>query len=571
MSELASESSAPSTEATTNWGAREETLDPRRWISLAVVLAGAFMILLDATIVNVAIPSIQVDLSASYGSIEWVISGYALTFGLTLIPGGRLGDRFGYRRLFVFGMLGFVVTSALCGLARNPEQLVIARVAQGTLAGLLNPQILAIIQVTFPQRERGQAYSLYGIVAGVSVAAGPLLGGLLVQADIAGILWRSIFLVNVPVGIVALIAAARLLPAARGRGGSLDLVGIALTAITVLLVTVPLIQGREAGWALWTWLCLAAAVPAIGLFVWWEFRRLRRGRDVLFDLRLFRDRGLAVGTAIGLTYFAGFIGLLFALSLHLQLGLGRSALAAGLILMAFAVGSMVGGGTSDLVHRRLGGRVLMVSTAIVALGAVAVIITLHLAGPGTSGVILMPALFLVGIGNGLTIAPNVDIALESVPPRESGSAAGMVNTAQRLGNALGVAVIGVALFGALGTGAAAASDSAGLRSDLAAAGQSQAAIDAGVQQFTHCYVTRAGAKDPTVAPLGCPTGDTHDPVGAAYATAAKHAQAANFTQAAERAAEWALVAVLLTFVLAGLLPRRAKSGNSPDSGHPTTT
>src|SRR6266545_3838274 len=168
----------------------EATPDPRRWTSLAVVLVGAFMILLDVTIVNVAIPNIQVDLGASYRTIEWVVSGYALTFGLTLIPGGRLGDRFGYRRLFVLGMLGFIATSALCGLARTPEQLVLARVGQGLLAGLLNPQILAVVQVLFPPRERGRAYSFYGIVAGVSVATGPLLGGLLVQADLAGLQWR---------------------------------------------------------------------------------------------------------------------------------------------------------------------------------------------------------------------------------------------------------------------------------------------------------------------------------------------------------------------------------------------
>src|SRR6266542_3635603 len=151
--------------------------DPRRWVSLAVVHVGAFMILLDVTIVNVAIPSMQVDLGASYGAIEWVVSGYALSYGLTLIPGGRLGDRFGYRRLFLLGMLGFVATSALCGLAQTPTQLVVARFAHGLFAGLLNPQVYAVIQVVFPPEERGKAYSAYGLVAGVSIAAGPLLGG----------------------------------------------------------------------------------------------------------------------------------------------------------------------------------------------------------------------------------------------------------------------------------------------------------------------------------------------------------------------------------------------------------
>ena len=533
--------------------------DPRRWVSLTVVLVGAFMILLDATIVNVAIPSMQVDLDASYGAIEWVVSGYALSYGLTLIPGGRLGDRFGYRRLFVLSMLGFITTSALCGLAQNPTQLVIARVAQGVFAGLLNPQILAVIQVAFPPNERGKALSAYGIVAGVSVAAGPLLGGLLVQADIANLLWRPVFLINVPIGLVAVIVAARLLPDTSGRGGALDLIGIVLAGLAILLVTVPLIQGREDGWPAWTWISLAASAPVGLLFVRWEFRQLRRGRDAVFDLRLFRDRSLAVGTAIGLTHFAGFIGLLFALSLHLQLGLGRSALTAGLILMAFAVGTMIGGGTSHAVHARLGRGVILLGSALVAIGGVGVIVTVHLAGAGSSGVSLLPALFVVGLGNGMTIAPNVDIALESVPANESGSAAGLVGTSQRIGNALGVAVVGVVLFGALGANAAAASGTVvdQLRHDLTAAGQPAGAVDAGVDQFVRCYVTRANATDPTVAPPGCPTGQAGDLVGDAYVHAAARAQAANFGHATERAVGWALVAIVLTFLLALLLPRRS--------------
>jgi EmrB/QacA subfamily drug resistance transporter len=530
----------------------EAPADPRRWACLAVVLVGAFMILLDATIVNVAIPSIQLDLGASYGTIEWVVSGYALAFGLTLIPGGRLGDRFGYRRMFVLGMFGFIATSALCGLAQTPGQLLVARVGQGLLAGLLNPQILAIIQVVFPPRERGRAFAKYGIVAGVSVAAGPLLGGLLVDADIVGLLWRPVFLINVPIGLVAMIAAARMLRGTRGRGGSLDATGIALVTAAIMLVTVPLIQGRDDGWPAWTWLSFAASVPVGALFVWWELRQTARGRDVLFDLRLFRDRGLAVGTAIGLTYFDGFIGLLFALSLHLQLGLGRSALAAGLILMAFAAGSMIGGGLSDKVHARLGRGVLLLGTGLVGTGTLAVIMTIDLAGPTSNGVALLPALFVVGLGNGLTIAANVDIALESVPPRESGSASGMVNTAQRIGNALGVAVVGVALFGALGTNAPSAA--ASVTGQLTAAGQPSAAVE----RFVQCYVTRSTAKDPTVAPPGCPTGGS----GTVFAVAAQHAQAANFTHASQRAAWWAFGAIVLTFLLVLLLPRRAKTQGS---------
>jgi EmrB/QacA subfamily drug resistance transporter len=540
--------------------ATETPVDSKRWVSLAIVLVGASMILLDATVVNVAIPSIQSDLGASYGAVEWVISGYALSLGLTLIPGGRLGDRFGYRRLFVLSMIGFVAASALCGLAQTPEQLIFARIAQGVLAGLLNPQILAIIQVAFPPSERGKAFSLYGIVAGVSVALGPLLGGVLVQADIAGSLWRPIFLVNVPIGTIAVSYAVRLLPRTRGRPGGFDPVGTLLVAATISLVTVPLIQGREADWPAWTWVCFAAAIPAGVSFVLWELRQLARGRDVLVDLRIFRARSLAVGSAIGLTFFAGFIGLLFTMSLYLQLGLARSALAAGLIVMSFAIGSMIGGALSDVTHARLGRGVIRLGSGLVIVGCLGVIITLHLSGADSSGISLVPALFVVGIGTGFTIAPNVDVALQSVPPRESGSSAGVVNTAQQIGNALGVAIVGVVLFGALGTNAASASNdvTAQLRRDLVAAGQPAPAIDAGIQQFVRCYVTRSNATDPTAAPPGCPTGGGADPVSQAYAKAAKRAQAANFTEASQRAAWWALGPIGLTFLLTFLLPRRDK-------------
>jgi len=225
--------------------------DRGRWLALAVVLSGAFMILLDATIVNVAIPSIQQSLRASYGTIEWVVSGYALAYGLLLVPAGRLGDRYGHKRLFLIGLAGFTAASALCGAAQTPAQLVACRVLQGVMAGVLNPPILAVIQIAFAPRERGRAFSWYGAVAGVSTAAGPLLGGLLISWDLHGWDWRPIFLLNVPIGAVALLAATRLLPSSRGRGGDLDPVGVALVSAAMLLITYPLVEGRDAGQPAW--------------------------------------------------------------------------------------------------------------------------------------------------------------------------------------------------------------------------------------------------------------------------------------------------------------------------------
>lgn len=432
-------------------GANEVTDGPdgNRWLTLAVVLTGAFLILLASTIVNVAVPTVRADLGASYASVQWIVGGYALAYGLLLIPAGRLGDRFGYKRLFLVGLGGFALASLLSATAASPAALVGWQVAAGAMAGVMNPQILAVIQAVFPPQERGRAFGMYGAVAGIAVAAGPLLGGLLIQWDAWGLSWRPVFLLNVLVGVVAFAAALWLLPDSSGRGGSLDPVGVALVSSAFLLLTFPLVQGRAAGWPPWAFLCLAASVPALVGFVLWEGRRIRRGRDPLVDVRLFGNRAFAAGTGISLSYFAGFIGLVFVLSLYLQIGLERSALATGLILLPFAAGSIVGASFSDRVATRLGRWVLLLGSGLVLVGIAGVIAAVRLAGDAATGVELLPSLLVAGIGSGFVISPNVDIVLSAVPWQQAGSASGVLNAAQRLGNALGVAVVGLVLFGTL--------------------------------------------------------------------------------------------------------------------------
>lgn len=531
--------------------------DTDRWLALAVVLAGAFMILLDGTIVNVAIPAIQVDLGASYSAIEWVVSGYALAYGLFLIPVGRLGDRFGHKRLFLLGLAGFTATSAFCGTAGSPGALIGWRVAQGAMAGVLNPAILAIIQIVFPPRERGRAFGLYGAVSGIAVALGPLLGGLLIQWNVGDLDWRPIFLLNLPLGVLTLIAAGRLLRESRGRGGALDVVGIVLVSAAVLLLTVPLVEGRAAGWPAWAFVCLVAAGPAFALFAAWEAWRIRRGAEPLVDVRLFRNRAFAAGVAIGLTFFAGFIGLIFALSLYLQIGLGRSALAAGLILLPFAAGSFVGAAVSDRVADRLGRWVLLLGSGLVIAGVGGLLATIRLAGVDVSGWETLPSLLVAGVGSGLVIAPNVDIVLAGVPWQDAGSAGGVLNTAQRLGQALGVAVVGIALFGSLAANGERAASGAvpELRAGLAAAGLDPAAVEGAVDGFVRCFEERAAAADPGAVPASCHPSAADDPAAAAFGEAAEAALRANFTHAIQVAALCALAAVVATFLLVFLVPK----------------
>ncbi len=549
-----------SAEIATSWDAANEAPAAEgRWLTLAVVLAGAFMILLDSTIVNVAIPSIQIDLGASFGAIEWVVSGYALAYGLMLIPAGRLADRFGHKRLFLIGLVGFTATSVLCGTANSPEALIGWRVAQGAMAGVMNPAILAIIQVAFPPRERGKAFGMYGAVSGIAVALGPLLGGLLIQANLQGLDWRPIFLLNLPLGLLTMIAALRLLSESRGRGGSLDLVGILLVATGVLLVSVPLIEGRAQGWPLWTFIALAASVPVFLLFALWEGRLLRLGKDPLIDIRLFRNRSFSAGVAIGFAFFAGFIGLVFALSLYLQIGLGQSALAAGLTLLPFAAGTFVGSAFSDAVAQRLGPWVLLLGSGIVIVAIASLIVVIQRVGIDVTGWTLLPSLLLGGIGSGLVIAPNVDIVLAGVPWQDAGAASGVLNTAQRLGNAFGVAIVGVALFGSLATyaGEAATDAAPQLRTDLTAAFGSQETADAAMAEFVPGFARQASAGDPTAVIPGCehPVAVPGDPVDDAFVNAVNSAMKLNFTHAMQSAALYALGAMVVTFLLVFALPK----------------
>lgn len=538
----------------------ETSLAADRWLILAVVLAGAFMILLDSTIVNVAIPAMQRSLDASFGAIEWVVSGYALAYGLMLIPGGRLADRFGHKRLFLIGLIGFTITSVLCGTAESPQALMGWRVAQGAMAGLMNPAVVAIIQVTFAPQERGKAFGFYGAVSGVAVALGPLLGGLLIQGNLGNLDWRPIFLLNLPIGLLTFLVAWRILRESKGRGGEIDFVGVALVATGVLLVSVPLIEGRTEGWPLWTWLSLAAAIPVFAIFTWWQAYRIRHGQTPLIDIRLFRSRTFGIGVAVGLTFFAAFIGLVFALSLYLQIGLGFTALAAGLTMLPYAVGSFVGSASSDALAQRLGSRVLLLGSALFFLGVCGLIFTLRQAGESITSWALLPSLLLSGVGSGLVIAPNVDLVLSGVPRQDAGAAGGVLSTAQRMGSALGVAVVGVAFFGALATNAAPAAEAVTpqLRSDLTAAFSSEATADAAMAEFVPCFTARAQADDPTVAIPGCEFSEpvAGDPVDAAFATAVQRAMALNFTQAMQRAALFTLGGVLLTFLLMLAMPKR---------------
>jgi EmrB/QacA subfamily drug resistance transporter len=420
---------------------------PRRWLALAVLLLAMAMDLIDTTIVNIALPAIRDDLGAGPAELEWIVAGYTLAFALGLITGGRLGDVYGRRLVFLLGVVGFTLVSVLCGVAWSPETLIAARLAQGAFAALMVPQVLSTINVGFPPSERAKAYGLYGAFAGIATVSGPLVGGVLVEADLFGLGWRPIFLLNVPVGIVTVIAAIALVPESRdARPPRLDLAGVGLVTIALVLLLYPLVQGREAGWPAWTFASLAASLPAFALFAAHQARRARSGASPLVPLALFRERAFTGGVLAALMFFSGVAGFFLVLTLALQVGLGLPPLHTALTFLPWSVGIAAAAGASIQLAPRLGRRLTTAGALAMAAGMAALLLAVDRAGGDLDSWSLAPGLLVCGLAMGMVAPTLVDVTLTGVRDRDAGSASGVLNTAVQLGGAIGVALIGVVFF-----------------------------------------------------------------------------------------------------------------------------
>lgn len=445
-----------------------EAPDPRRWRILGVTLTVGFMSLLDVTIVNVALPSIQQGLQATAGTVQWVVSGYALTFALTLVIGGRLGDAVGRRRMMLIGLTAFVAASAAVGFAPTPAVVVAARLAQGAAAGLLTPQSSGIIQELFSGPERGRAFGAFGFVVGVSSAIGPILGGLIIALFGAQHGWRYIFLINLPIGVVALYFIARLVPGRRpgqqDKPVDLDIVGALLLGLTMLAVLYPLIAVIEDAEQ---WLLLLLLVPVFAfLFVRRERSVIARGREPLLDLQLLKEtRGYSNGLLIGLVYFTGFTGIFLVLTVCLQDQYGLSALQVGLLVTPFAAGSAVAAPFAGRIVSVLGRRLTVFALCTMILGT-CLLIAVVPDGPSRSWLFFAAALLIAGLGGGAVISPNFTLTLENVPTRMAGAAGGALQTSQRVGSAIGTALLMCIYTATLGNGISA---QRALRVSLAAA------------------------------------------------------------------------------------------------------
>ena len=540
-----------------------EPADPRRWLTLAILLLAAFMNLLDVSIVNIAIPSIQRSLQASYADVQWALAGYTLAYALVLITGGRLGDTFGRKRLFLIGVAGFTIMSALCGAATSPGMLITCRVIQGAMGAIMVPQVLAVIQVIFPAKERIKALAGFGVTAGLGTVSGPLLGGLLISHNLFGLGWRPIFLINVPVGIIAFLASAYLVRESKAASPpKLDPVGVALISAALLLLLYPLVQGRQFGWPAWTFVSMALSAPVFAAFIGYERIKARRDGSPLVQLSLFRDRAFSAGMTVALTFFLGIASFGLVLTLFLQLGLGFSALHAGLTFLPFSAGVLVSSGAAARLAPKFGRGVTMAGALLTAAGMATLIGTTAHYGAAVTTWDLVPGLAAAGLGLGAVIAPLADIVLARVPQRDAGSASGVFNTGLQLGNSIGIALIGVIFFALLGSQSAAAARTVTpqLRSGLAAAGVPAQYTGPIVTQFGDCLHARLVATDPTVTPAACQLGPGQVLPAAAHpvlASAGGHALRTDFARSVVRTLWFQVGVFLLSFLLMFGIPAGA--------------
>ena len=547
----------------------------QRTIALWVVLLAFFMDLLDTTIVNVAIPSIQQHLGASYSSIQWIVAGYALTFALFLITGGRLGDIFSYKKLFLIGMGGFIVASALSGLASSTEMLIGARLLQGFFAAMMVPQILSTIQVMYTTTAERQGVSaFYGALAGIATVGGPIIGALLISGDVFGLGWRTIFLVNLPVGVAAIILAIIYMPDAKSPHPlRLDLLGVVLVVIAMLMLMYPLIQGRELEWPAWTFVSMAGSLVVFVLFAFSQIWKERRDGSPLVVPHLFRAPSFVAGIALQGSFFGIVTGFFLILTLFLQVGLGYSILKAGLTGIPFSLGVSVAAGMSGpVLVPRFGRNIITAGPICMIVGFALFIWTAQYFGGALTPYELIPSLIIAGAGMGFVVASVYPFILAEVPLKDAGSASGVINAVGQIGGAIGVAAIGVIFFGLIGSQADVNVNSVRteLAADLTTAGLPSFAQASVLDSFAACFHDRANAKDFSAAPESCQRAEAAQKTFAASqpalaaaisAAIAKHATEANrrnFSVAIERTLWWEIGALVVIFFLSFLLPRRPR-------------
>ncbi|WP_344655604.1 MFS transporter [Catenulispora subtropica] len=430
------------------------------WAVMFTVLGASMMDLLDATVMNVAAPSVSKGLGATHAEYQWINIGYVLSFSVLLIAGGRLGDIAGRRRMFLIGLAGFTVMSGLCALAQNPGELIAARLLQGSASAMMIPQGIGMIREKFGRENSQKAFAVFGPFMGLSAALGPILGGILITYTS----WRWVFVINLPIGIVALYFAGKVLPTVHHREGDkpkLDVIGMILCSAAVGLLVYPIIQGHEYKWPAWTWLMMASSAVVMGVFGLYARARHKQNLDPFIETSLFKKRAFTTGTMTIFLFFGACSGAFIVSPLLLQVTLGWSPLRAGLTGAWWSVGTIISMGAGQAFVKKTPRRVLHAGLLTLAVGLALTALTIkhyngsfsHMTenGPifdsGLSSWNLAPALIISGIGMGLVFAPFFGLVLSAVDDHELGSANGVIASFDQLGNAVAGAVFSTVFYG----------------------------------------------------------------------------------------------------------------------------
>lgn len=540
----------------------------QRTIALIIVALAFVIDLLDNTIVNIAIPSIQINLGASYAAIQWLTAGYALAFAVLLITGGRLGDVVGYKKLFMTGVAGFTIASLLSGVAWDTNILIGARLLQGAMAALMVPQVMSLMQVMYKPKERGVVMGLFGALGGLAASLGPVIGGLLIQANIAGLDWRPIFLINIPIGLFAFFAAIKYLPNGKSPHPlKLDIFGTGLIIVALGLLLFPLIQGRELDWPAWVFVMMAISLPVFALFWWWQVKKDKKDNSPLVIPSLFGIGSFRVGLFVNVVFEMIMLGFFFTYTIVLQIGLGYSVIEAALTGLPTAVGiSFSIGFLAQKLTKLMGRYTMTLGAVIMAIGLGAVVFVLGISGHDTQPWQFIPGLLLTGTGMGLVMGLMFSVTLKDVDTKHAGSASGTLNAVSQLGGAIGIALVGVIFFGHLTSNAATSFTAVEpqIRSELTTQMVPTQAQDPIIKSIKTCYVDRTNQKDTTQTPESCKSFESASTsqtpgakkLGDVIATATKKAASDNFANAFRITMFYAIGLVGVTFLLSFLLPRK---------------
>jgi EmrB/QacA subfamily drug resistance transporter len=538
-----------------------------RTIALVIVALAFVMDLLDNTIVNVAIPTIRDNLSASYAAIQWVVAGYALTFSTLLVTGGRMGDVYGYKKIFLWGVSGFTIASLLSGLAVNPAMLITSRLLQGSMAALMVPQVMSIMQIMYKPEERGGVNGLFGALGGLAASLGPVVGGLLIKWNAFGWDWRPIFLINVPVGLFALFMGAKYLPNGKSPHPlKLDTLGTLFVIVAIFLLTYPLIQGREYNWPAWSFIMMAASLPVFGMFAWWQKRKEQVDGSPLVLPSLFKNRSFGVGLGVNMIFEMSMISFFLTFTLLLQIGLGYSAVHSALsgLPVAFGIALTMAIAGEKLIPK-MGRYALTIGSVAMAIGlAVSLGVANHY-GYGLHSWQLIGPLLLVGVGMGFVFSSLFAAVLNGVDAKHAGSASGTLNAVQQVGAAIGVAVVGVIFFGQLSSAAprSFATVEPQLQHALSTANIPTAERPGILNGAKACFVDESRAADSNVTPESCKrleaNSNANKSLSKQVQAIALKASATNFDNAFRWAIVYAVALLAVTFGLSFALPRKFRA------------